>query len=359
MIAKKYPFNATNQAALIMKILNQPYEPLPEKTPKIFKTLIKNMLEKNVDKRATLTKILNSKLFNTKLEEMGMKHLLPRMKRKSTKEPQDETNDDSRKESVMLSPADSVNGFMKKNMEISKINAQKLEYGDKIKKTAAVLKPKKYSLGDLSAKGQKNKIRSEVSSEKKVYKTKNENFFGETPLIKKEEKKKEKKKSVNIFEMDTKECFRDVIGILEQHNEIANKKVLVTEQEEATDVLTGPVVFNGEEHNFDIEEFDSNNSYAEQEDSFEDGIQEEKKEFDEDKSEGSTEEVVFVKSGMGFNSNIDTAKATCIELVGRELFEKLYAQYLKLPNENEAAEYADFLGGVKKSLGSKSREVIL
>ena len=72
MASFKHPFNAKNQAALFLKILNGKYEPLSTKIPIDIKKMIERLLEKNYFKRPSMKEILLSTLFITKAQKVGM-----------------------------------------------------------------------------------------------------------------------------------------------------------------------------------------------------------------------------------------------------------------------------------------------
>ena len=72
MASFKHPFNAKNQAALFLKILNGKYEPLSTKIPIDIKKMIERLLEKNYFKRPSMKEILLSTLFITKAKKVGM-----------------------------------------------------------------------------------------------------------------------------------------------------------------------------------------------------------------------------------------------------------------------------------------------
>ena len=72
MASFKHPFNAKNQAALLLKILNGKYEPLSTKIPIDIKKMIERLLEKNYFKRPSMKEILLSTLFITKAQKVGM-----------------------------------------------------------------------------------------------------------------------------------------------------------------------------------------------------------------------------------------------------------------------------------------------
>ena len=72
MASFKHPFNAKNQAALFLKILNGKYEPLSTKIPIDIKKMIERLLEKNYFKRPSMKEILLSSLFITKTQKVGM-----------------------------------------------------------------------------------------------------------------------------------------------------------------------------------------------------------------------------------------------------------------------------------------------
>ena len=72
MASFKHPFNAKNQAALFLKILNGKYEPLSTKIPIDIKKMIERLLEKNYFKRPSMKDILLSTLFITKAQKVGM-----------------------------------------------------------------------------------------------------------------------------------------------------------------------------------------------------------------------------------------------------------------------------------------------
>ena len=72
MASFKHPFNAKNQAALFLKILNGKYEPLSAKIPIDIKKMIERLLEKNYFKRPSMKEILLSTLFITKAQKVGM-----------------------------------------------------------------------------------------------------------------------------------------------------------------------------------------------------------------------------------------------------------------------------------------------
>lgn len=72
MASFKHPFNAKNQAALFLKILNGKYEPLSTKIPIDIKKMIEKLLEKNYFKRPSMKEILLSTLFITKAQKVGM-----------------------------------------------------------------------------------------------------------------------------------------------------------------------------------------------------------------------------------------------------------------------------------------------
>ena len=62
----KHPFNASNQPALIMKILKGKYDPIPREYSSDLSKMIYNILQKNHYNRPTVFKLLNnsSKLYN-------------------------------------------------------------------------------------------------------------------------------------------------------------------------------------------------------------------------------------------------------------------------------------------------------
>ena len=72
MASFKHPFNAKNQAALFLKILNGKYEPLSTKIPIDIKKMIERLLEKNYFKRPSMKEILLGTLFITKAQKVGM-----------------------------------------------------------------------------------------------------------------------------------------------------------------------------------------------------------------------------------------------------------------------------------------------
>lgn len=72
MASFKHPFNAKNQAALFLKILNGKYEPLSTKIPIDIKKMIERLLEKNYFKRPSMKEIILSSLFITKTQKVGM-----------------------------------------------------------------------------------------------------------------------------------------------------------------------------------------------------------------------------------------------------------------------------------------------
>ncbi len=57
----KHPFNANNQAALVMKILNGKYDPIPKEYSIDLKIIIESMLEKDYNKRPSIFSILTNK----------------------------------------------------------------------------------------------------------------------------------------------------------------------------------------------------------------------------------------------------------------------------------------------------------
>jgi len=57
----KHPFNATNQAALILKILKGKYDPIPKEYSAELKKMIELILQKNHFKRPTVIEILTNK----------------------------------------------------------------------------------------------------------------------------------------------------------------------------------------------------------------------------------------------------------------------------------------------------------
>ena len=72
----KYPYNATNQAALFLKIKNGKYEPLSSSYSNELKKMVNIMLDKNYYTRPTMKQIIESKIFIDKARILGFKDLL-------------------------------------------------------------------------------------------------------------------------------------------------------------------------------------------------------------------------------------------------------------------------------------------
>ena len=72
MASFKHPFNAKNQPALFLKILNGKFEPLPPKVPSDIKKMVDKLLEKNYFKRPSMKEIILNPLFINKVQKMGM-----------------------------------------------------------------------------------------------------------------------------------------------------------------------------------------------------------------------------------------------------------------------------------------------
>lgn len=72
MTTFKHPFNATNQAALFIKILNGTYEPIVNKYSKELKKMIDMLLEKDYFKRPSIRQVIETPLFLSKAKALGM-----------------------------------------------------------------------------------------------------------------------------------------------------------------------------------------------------------------------------------------------------------------------------------------------
>ena len=106
MVTGVFPFKATNQAALIIKILSKDYDPLPETVNESTAKLVKNMLNKNQEKRPSLPKILKSSILASRAKDLSLLHLLPVEERNSSQN--------------IRSSLDVSGNFVKRNMELQK-----------------------------------------------------------------------------------------------------------------------------------------------------------------------------------------------------------------------------------------------
>jgi NIMA (never in mitosis gene a)-related kinase len=73
MITFKHPFNATNQGALILKIIGGKFEPIVNNSiSNDLKSFVNFLLEKNPKKRLSIEELFENSIFITKLMELGL-----------------------------------------------------------------------------------------------------------------------------------------------------------------------------------------------------------------------------------------------------------------------------------------------
>ena len=78
LITFKHPYNASNQAALLLKIVNGNYENINNniKISNDLKTIIDLLLEKNYVKRPSMIELINNKIFIEKSKELGFYQII-------------------------------------------------------------------------------------------------------------------------------------------------------------------------------------------------------------------------------------------------------------------------------------------